>query len=117
MENDNTVSEVLKTLLNEHEATAPEVRLILGAVPGVESDYYRSEILGEVLGSRAVTESDLMDVVQLIRKMESDYYAAETLQKVAEHAAATDGVRRAVREAAENLSGYYRDEVRRVSSN
>lgn len=117
MENDNSVSEVLQTLLNGHEATAAEVRLILGAVPGVESDYYRSEILGEVLGSKAVTESDLMDVVALIRKMESDYYAAETLQKVVEHAAATDGVRRAVREAAENLSGYYRDEVRRVSSN
>lgn len=117
MENDNSVSDVLKTLLREHEATAAEVRLILGAVPGVESDYYRSEILGDVLGSSAVTETDLIDIVALVRRMESDYYGSETLQRVLRSRAATDRVRAAVREAADNLSGYYRDEVRRVSSN
>lgn len=115
MESDNGIAEVLGTLMVHHSLSADEIKIVMDVLPGVESDYYKGEILDDLLQAPALTEGDLLNIVTQVRRMDSDYYASEALQKVLQHRSATTEVRKAVRDAAGDLEGYYGQEVKRAA--
>jgi hypothetical protein len=115
MESDNGIAEVLQTLMVHSSLTADEIKIVMGVLPSVESDYYKSEIMGDLLRAPALTEGDLLNIVAEVRRMDSDYYQSESLQKVLQHRAVTSQVRKAVRDVAEGLEGYYGQEVKRAA--
>jgi hypothetical protein len=98
-----------------HSLTADEVKIVMDVLPSVESHYYKSEIMGDLLQAPALTEGDRLDIVAQVRRMDSDFYQSESLQKVLQHRAVTSQVRKAVRDAAEGLEGYYGQEVKRAA--
>ena len=115
MESDNGIAEVLGTLMVHHALSADEIKIVMEVLPGVESDYYKGEILDDLLQAPALTEGDLLNIVAQVGRMDSDYYASEALRKVLQHRSATNQVRKAVREAAEGLEGYYGQQVKRAA--
>jgi dUTPase len=108
-------SEILGVLIRQGPPAQAEVALILKATEGMRSDYYRSEILGGLLGGSALKENDLLSLVSSVGTIGSDYYKDEILKRVVRNGGSTDRVRRAVVDAAESMSRYHRDEVRRAA--
>jgi hypothetical protein len=108
-------SEILGVLIREGATSPAEIGLIIRATQDMDSEYYRSEILGGLLTKSTLGEGDLVAVVTSVRGMDSDYYKDEVLRKVLRNRGSTDRVRDAVLEAAETMSNYHRDEVRRAA--
>ena len=115
MDDDYQKSEILGVLMKSGNPSQGEVEMILGATSDMDSDYYRSEILGDLLTGSTLQEADLLSLVTSIKNIGSDYYKDEILRKVLQNDGSNARVKQAVVEAAESMSDYHRDEVRRAA--
>ena len=93
-----------------------EAQALIDAAATIESDYYRSESTAAILANPSLTEGDLLAIVKLTAPARSDYYRSEMLRRVLAHRAANEAVRRAVLDATDGMSSYYREEVERASA-
>jgi hypothetical protein len=93
-----------------------EAQALIDAAATIESDYYRSESTAAILANPSLTEGDLLSIVKLTAPARSDYYRSEMLRRVLAHRAANEAVRRAVLDATDGMSSYYREEVERASA-
>jgi beta-lactamase regulating signal transducer with metallopeptidase domain len=115
IDDDYQKSEILGVLMDSGNPSPAEIALILRATNGMDSDYYRSELLGKLLTGSTLAESDLLSLVASLKDLGSDYYKDEVLRKVLQNDGSNARVRQAVVEAAESMSDYHRDEVRRAA--
>jgi beta-lactamase regulating signal transducer with metallopeptidase domain len=90
-------------------------RAVLDATRRIRSDYYRVQAMTALLRDSQMREADLLDMVDAVRGISSEYYEAEALGAIVRHAAATSRVNQAAFDAADRLSAYYRDSVRRAA--
>jgi beta-lactamase regulating signal transducer with metallopeptidase domain len=115
MDDDYQKSEILGVLMRSGDPTQGQIEMILRATQEMDSDYYRSEVLGQLLNGSTLREADLLSLVTSIKDIGSDYYKDEILRKVLRNDGASARVKQAVVEAAEGMSDYHRDEVRRAA--
>jgi bla regulator protein blaR1 len=88
---------------------------LVDAATSMTSDYYVSEVVASLTAIVDLNETLLLSMVRMADRTRSDYYKAEMLRRIVRHRAATDRVRDAVIDASEDMSRYYREEVRRAA--
>jgi beta-lactamase regulating signal transducer with metallopeptidase domain len=115
IDSDHYLVEVMRALIQARPPTADDVASFLRQTKTVESAHYRAEALGALLGVPSLNARQLLDIVADARQIREDHYASEVLRRLVRHSAVNEEVRKAVLEAAAQLSPHYGDEVRRAA--
>jgi beta-lactamase regulating signal transducer with metallopeptidase domain len=115
MREDYYIGLVIQRLAQGGGLDGPARRAVLDATSRIRSDYYRVEAIMALVHDPQAREADLLDLVDAVRGVSSDYYKAEALEAIVRHPAATSRVNQAAFDAADRLSTYYRDSVRRAA--
>jgi hypothetical protein len=115
MKSDYYRAESVRLVAASRDATPDEVRALIDAASTMESDYYLSESVNAILANSNLTDADLLAIVKAVAPTKSEYYKTEMLRHVLAHRAVTEPVRRAALDAADGMSGYYREELEKAS--
>jgi hypothetical protein len=116
MHEDFYIGDVIQQLARNGGLDAETRHTLIESTGHIRSDYYRAESMKALLRDTEMREADLLDVTTAVIPLNSDHYKADVLTTIARHPAATTRVRDAVSKAAESMSQYYRDNVKRAVS-
>ena len=115
IESDHYLTETIRALIGARPPAGDDVSSILRHTRTLESAHYRAEALSALVAASSLNAGHLLDIVTDARQIRGDHYASEVLRRVVRHGAVNDDVRKAVLEAAAQLSRHYGDEVRRAA--
>ncbi len=115
MREDYYIDEVIRRLAQQGPLSPASTRALLAAADQIGSDHYKVSALKALLEDSSLHEADLLEIVDATGHVSSDYYKADALKTIARHPGTTGRVDQAVRDAADGLSSYYRDDVRRAA--
>jgi hypothetical protein len=116
MHEDFYIGDVIQQLARNGGLDVETRHALIEATGHIRSDYYRAESMKALLRDSEMREADLLDVTTAAIPLTSDHYKADVLTTIARHPAATPRVREAVSKAAESMSQYYRENVKRAVS-